>query len=447
MILLFILIALFISWIWVDYYRLIDIYDRDELKNFIFAFIIGGLSIPITFSLHAIMVTPFGMNLNGEPLNDLIYSIYSVAVVEESSKLLAFLIFVRFFKKHLTEPLDYLAYACTSALGFAAIENVMYFNNHGAQIVFGRAILSTILHMMCTATVVYGYLVYTYRKKKSDPFVMVLFFLLAVLQHGLFDFFLFQSGRSSLLVFGAILLYFTFISAFASMLNNSINQSKYYSHHHSIHSSQVATRLLAYYVAVYVLQFALLFFFEGASVAVWDIGSSFATSVPIVFVAAVRLSRFKLRPKKWFPIRYELPFGYIKPAPYEKSKRSYFSIKGESFNEVHVNTFFERTAWMKPVSKKNWIFKPDIVQVYIEDKLFLDYDETYYLARVYASDRQDAEWKAFIIKPKKSGTYLVNTEYPIVALLSLPADWLDVKVLKRNQLEFEHWVYLKPINK
>jgi hypothetical protein len=140
-----------------------------------------------------------------------------------------------------------------------------------------------------------------------------------------------------------------------------------------------------------------------------------------------------------------LPIGYVKPPPFESNRKSYFSIKGEAFNEAEINKYFEDTAWMRPVSKFSWIFKPSAVQVYVEDKLFLDYDETYYLVRVYASGHHEAEWQSFIIKPKMTGTTRMNDEYPIVALLDLPKNWLDTRVLKRKDLDFRHWVYLKPI--
>lgn len=442
MLLLYILVALFISWIWVDYYRLIDIYDRDALQYFVFAFLLGGLSVPITFFLHDLLVSPFGLALNGAPFNDLVFSLYGVAFIEELSKLLPFLLFVRLFGKQLTEPLDYLAYACTSALGFAAIENVLYFSGNGASIVFGRSILSVLLHMVCTATAVYGYLVYRFRKKGKSPVVMVTFALLAILQHGLFDFFLFQSDRSPYLVIMALLLYFTMISAFSTMLNNSINQSSFYHHKLSIHSQRVALRLLGYYLAVFGLQFLLLMSTEGVARAFGDFSLTGMSSFPIAYIASIRLSRFRIIPMRWYPLRYELPFGYVQPPAYEKRK-PYFSIKGEAFNEAHINAFFEETAWMKPVSTRQWIFKPEVVQVYIEDKLFLDYDESYYLARVYAHGGHDAEWKAFMLKPKKSGKTEIGEGNPIMALLELPEHWLDVRQLKRKDLRFVHWVYLK----
>ena len=41
MIAFYIIIAVFIAWIWVDYYRLIDIYENEKLNYFILTFVLG----------------------------------------------------------------------------------------------------------------------------------------------------------------------------------------------------------------------------------------------------------------------------------------------------------------------------------------------------------------------------------------------------------------------
>ncbi|MES2589880.1 MAG: hypothetical protein V4622_12955 [Bacteroidota bacterium] len=47
MLFLYIFISIFIAWIWVDYFRLIDIYEKDKLKFIIPTFILGGASVYI----------------------------------------------------------------------------------------------------------------------------------------------------------------------------------------------------------------------------------------------------------------------------------------------------------------------------------------------------------------------------------------------------------------
>lgn len=155
MIALYILIAVFIAWIWVDYYRLIDVYEKDSLKYFLITFCLGCASVFIVFGLDRFVLDHSGFDLNGHFVNDFLYSVFRIGAVEEFAKLVPFLIMYSLFKKRFNEPIDYLAFICTSALGFSAVENVLYFNNYGPYIINSRAILSTVGHMFDTALIAY----------------------------------------------------------------------------------------------------------------------------------------------------------------------------------------------------------------------------------------------------------------------------------------------------
>src|ERR1035438_5317590 len=85
--------------------------------------------------------------LKGKFFHDLFYCIFGIGLVEEFSKSIPFILIFLFNRKQFKEPLDYLTFFALSGLGFAALENVLYFRNIGPTAIVTRAILSTTTHM------------------------------------------------------------------------------------------------------------------------------------------------------------------------------------------------------------------------------------------------------------------------------------------------------------
>jgi RsiW-degrading membrane proteinase PrsW (M82 family) len=187
MIIIYIIIAIFIAWIWVDYYRLIDIYESESLKYFILTFFLGCASVLIVIGLNRYILDKFPFELNGDFVNDFLYSVFRIGLVEEFAKTIPFLIVYFLFRKQFNEPIDYLAFICIAALGFSAAENVQYFRMHGPYIINSRAILATVGHMFDTSLIAYGIIRYKYYSKKSIIGLLAFIFL-AALSHGFYDF-------------------------------------------------------------------------------------------------------------------------------------------------------------------------------------------------------------------------------------------------------------------
>ena len=81
-----------------------------------------------------------------EFFNDFIYCILGIGAIEELMKIIP-LFLVMFFSKQLKEPIDYVVFASISALGFAFIENLIYFDEAGLKTIQGRSLSSTVTHM------------------------------------------------------------------------------------------------------------------------------------------------------------------------------------------------------------------------------------------------------------------------------------------------------------
>lgn len=445
MLALYALTAIFIAWIWVDYYRLIDIYEPEKLKNFILVFFLGATSVFIVFFLNGLIFDKTSFNLNGNLINDFLYCTIRIGMLEEFAKITPFIVFYKVFRKEVNEPIDFIAYACVSALGFSAAENILYFNNYGPEIISGRAVLSSIGHMVDTAIVAYGIVRYKYRKTKLGKFEVFWFFCLGSAVHGLYDFWLMFEGT---LKYGVLITAFFFlecISIFAVIMNNSLNNSSFFTYSKIINNQKVVNRLILYYLIVFVLQFIFVGIDSNFPNAFAGIGLSFFTIGILLVIVSKRLSRFKLIKGRWFPLKLELPIYYKSVLSNSgKTISKHLAVRGESYNESYLNIFYKKEFYLFPLSKRNSSIKKPLL-TYIEEKVFLADDETYYVAKVFLDDSK-SRFDYYLLKPKLIGKQFTNKKSTLVALLRMqnPNDRFNTE-LKMFHFQFVGWAYPKKI--
>ncbi|MAY82965.1 MAG: hypothetical protein CMP59_02430 [Flavobacteriales bacterium] len=443
---LYALTSIFVAWIWVDYFRLVDIYDRDSLKNLIITFFLGGISVPLVFLAHDLFIDQLGFGITGGFLNDLLFCILQVGLLEELCKLLAFLLVWRIFRKQINEPIDLIAYMSVTALGFAAIENTLYFSSYGSLIISGRAVLSTVAHMFFASLTAYGLLRWKFLKHYGVGH-FILFFGLAAISHGLYDFFLMHEGVRAIGYLITVFFFLEGVSVFAVIINNALNNSKFFTHKKVIDNEKVSLRILIYYALVFVFQFLLISLEKGFNGALESIGISTVLTLTIVVIISLRMSRFKLIPGRWNPISFELPFQ-IKREKEPSGKKSWLKIrvKGEAYNEVYLSKFHHENFWLCPIGAKNeYLDEPRLC--YIAEKLFLKNDETYYLAKIYLDDNYQ-RWEYILLKPKLKGKKFTEQRSPILAVLS-KADFTDLSdsTLELKDFSLMGWAYPKAYDK
>lgn len=445
MIILYSIIALFIAWIWVDFYRLIDIYDKESLKYIILTFLLGCASVLIVFGINGLFLDRFSFQLNGDFFHDFLYCFLKIGCVEEFAKIIPFLIMYLFFKERINEPIDYIAYISISALGFSASENVLYFQSSGPHIINGRAILSTVGHMFDTSIFAYGLILTKYNKTNFKLPIIISFFLLAALSHGFYDFWLMYEDAKSGGWIITILYFMVTISIYSTILNNALNNSSFFSYKLVIDSDKVAKRLLSYYGVVFLIQIILLTITENFIYAMTNFTGSIIFAGSIIAISVVRLSRFKLIQGRWQPIKIEFPFTLYQGDSFMSTKSSFLriKIKGESYNETYINTYYEEYFLINPISAKSTYIRNEKI-AFIEKKIFLKNDETFYVTKVFLDDKKE-KFETMLIKPKTNDKTMVNEIYPIVALLKIEnmKDIEDTSFSISN-FQFKGWVYAKP---
>lgn len=334
MLILYTLIAIGIAWIWVDYFRLIDIYEKEDLRYAALMFAGGASSVFIVFALQTHLFSKFYYEMNGGFVHDFIYTVLKIGIPEEFAKIVPFLVFYKVFKKQVNEPIDFIFYCSVSALGFSAFENVLYFMNSGPSLINGRAILSTVGHMFDTSIIAYGFVRYKYYHKRFSVLALFGYFVLAASVHGFYDFWLMYQPFQS---WGWIVTFVYFVmslSIFAGILNNALNNSEFFTYEKAISSRKVTSRILIYYGIVFLIQLVLLTIENDLKFAFQNFVYNLLLVGIIITIAAFRLGRFTLIRKEWAPLPIEFPFlirlGYISFA-LRPGKKQVRDIIGKKF--------------------------------------------------------------------------------------------------------------------
>jgi RsiW-degrading membrane proteinase PrsW (M82 family) len=196
-IIIYIIFGILPSLVWLSYYLTEDLHPEPKrmiLKVFLFGVLI---TIPVFFVqiglknlLDQTNISPLAYNL--------IYWFLIISLSEEIFKYLVIRIKV-VNSPNLDEPLDLMLYMVVAALGFAALENVLYLFVPEGQMSFNqlmtrtlivdfiRFIGATFLHTLCSAVIGY-YLAVSICQAKKKKIILAFGIFLAVGLHGLYDF-------------------------------------------------------------------------------------------------------------------------------------------------------------------------------------------------------------------------------------------------------------------
>jgi protease PrsW len=204
--LLLLLVAILPSILIMTYVYNHDKFEKEPRHLLILSFIWGMIA---TIPAVVIQVLLKGHEDNASYLVTLLFSIFVVGFSEEGSKFM----FLRFFaypKKEFNEPMDGVVYAVMVGMGFATLENVLYVFQFNLATAVGRAFTAVPAHG-AFALLMGSYVGLAKFNPEKRIQYLVTGFVLAVVCHGLYDFFLIQErnpllmGVSLIVLVGAIL--------------------------------------------------------------------------------------------------------------------------------------------------------------------------------------------------------------------------------------------------
>lgn len=427
-----ILVSFLVSFTWIYYFKIIDVFEPEKTLHIIVTFILGTIIPFIIYPLHTYVYRPLGISDSEDPLLSFLFYVFGVGLPEEVIKFIPVLIVVIVFKKAANEPLDYLKYICISALGFAFGENIEYAMRYGQHVLLARSILSVPGHMFFSILFIYGFVEYKYNKKlllEVPKYIMI-----SILAHGLYDYSLgFESQMLGSLLNLVLFMFAT--SAFITSLNNGINNSPFYSPKKAIDQEKIRRRLLLFYIPLLLSILVLARVFKGYDTATSAYFALMSWQSLILYILIVRLSRFSIIPGQWNKVTFEFPFG-IKSKNNRHDFRLLFgmlTIKGESYNDAKISALFEEEIHVVPLNSKgshlNGIFEGII------EKKVTGEGITVYILKLYLN-KSKTTFKHYLICAKTEGISFTAENHPIASLNSFDQ-------AKNKKTIFHEWVILK----
>jgi RsiW-degrading membrane proteinase PrsW (M82 family) len=193
-----------ILWLW--YFSSRSLYKRPSIRVLGVTFFLGALATLPALFFNLVGQSFFLDQLGSNQFSHMLVLLFIVGPVEELVKLLAVYLYA-YRKPQFDEPLDGVIFSATAALGFAAVENVVYLGQHDPMLVLLRGPLSNPGHALFSA--LWG--LSLSRAKAAPNLVRTRFSIIAwgwlgaSLLHSLFDILLVASSRWSI-VFFAILV-------------------------------------------------------------------------------------------------------------------------------------------------------------------------------------------------------------------------------------------------
>lgn len=191
-------------WLWYFYSR--SLYKRPSLRVIALTFLLGSGATLIAIPLNLLGQSLFLQILGPGVWTRLAVIFFVVGPVEEFCKLLAVVLYA-YRRREFDEPLDGVIYSATSALGFAAIENVIYLSQSNPLLVLLRGPLSNPGHALFSSF--WGL---SLSRSKSAPnlvsqrFPIILRgWLIASLLHSVFNALLLASEYISFLLFYVVI--------------------------------------------------------------------------------------------------------------------------------------------------------------------------------------------------------------------------------------------------
>ena len=186
---------------WGMYHYHKDRHLPEPVSSLVLAFALGLMSAAISRALY----TALGWAslrydaialADGNTLGLLAYSMLAIGPVEELAKMLPFLALV-LWHRELDEPIDGIIYASFVALGYAAVENVIYLDFMTPYEAAARGFAGPVVHILFAS--IWGYTIGCARIRGEAILpAMAGGFLAASALHGVYDFIVLQRSLNAL---------------------------------------------------------------------------------------------------------------------------------------------------------------------------------------------------------------------------------------------------------
>lgn len=289
-----------IAAVWLVFLKRLDIFEPEK------PFYIGltfamGCAMPFAAMVLYDIAGMLDFHLTARPLHDLLYCIFGIGLIEESVKLIPFLLMLT-FTREVDESVDYIIYASVSALGFAFVENLIYFTPESLFIIDERGMICAIGHMMYTSLAAYILLESRRHAGMSPVRALLLGLLFASCVHGLYDFFLLSRSVPRPFVLLSLALDLFMVLLYNRMINNALNASVFFNPARIHRTNHLIESLGLSLMLIVLFEYVALSLAYGPAVTTARFAAVILFTLALVSFLAFRLGRYTLTPRKWIPL-------------------------------------------------------------------------------------------------------------------------------------------------
>ena len=201
------------------------VYSRDKYEKEPLAVLLRAMLAGVAIVIPVVLIERF-LSSAAPGTEGLAYAAYTAFAVagftEEAFKYIAFILFF-WNNRNFNEKFDGIVYSVYIALGFAAVENILYVFTGGVGVGMVRAITAVPAHALFG--IVMGYYFSKARFSANHRFLfLVLAFFMPFVFHGLYDFLLMSQSPAMLVIFVPFFIYF-WVSGFRKMAISSDESS------------------------------------------------------------------------------------------------------------------------------------------------------------------------------------------------------------------------------
>lgn len=446
------LAALLLMFVWAVYLRKVSIFSRIRWVQVIFPLIIGGLTTAVVI-LNDLPDISIYFDPRNKNLQKFIFYVYNVALMEEICKFLGFffviitlLIISKILKKRsLIEEPNIIIYASLVALGFATVENFIYFYKHGVSLVYMRGMMSTVSHIIGTS-IIAGFLVVGYRKSVGRAILYTFIGLfIATFIHGIYNFFI--SLGSDFFYILTLVMFSIEIEVWSRILNNFLNFSIRIYPRKSFDRNTLQKFLFLAFMTAGTIQLVGLLYEEGWKNGIIEHLNLLTQELIITIILVVRITRFKIVPRYWQPVLPVLPItirrGKFQRSIIPTSPQFFLRIKGDEFNEYPFTSRIGEELKLGSIPKTDIDLDMEINVKMLEKKFIGPKKDLYYLCEILDFHTIHPQYNSryVLIRPKNFGKR-VYKKTPIVGLIALKG-FVDLNNISPKDCNFIHWMVMK----
>ncbi|MEL7121237.1 MAG: PrsW family glutamic-type intramembrane protease [Bacteroidota bacterium] len=181
----------------------LDRYEKEDKLPMALCFILGVIAtLPIIY-FEKINIAD-SINQPDNLLYSIIYAFLYIAFIEETSKFLILMVYP-YQKTFFNEPFDGIVYAVVIAMGFATLENLLYAFRFNIDAILIRAFTAIPAH--ASFAVIQGYFIGKAKfNAKNKRLLIINGWVIAIVVHGFYDFFILQRAFGNLLILALVTL-------------------------------------------------------------------------------------------------------------------------------------------------------------------------------------------------------------------------------------------------